>query len=57
MSVIGLATICVVASSITHPERIAHRVTFTGGESCFAFTRRVANGFAQSKTHSQESEG
>jgi hypothetical protein len=44
------------ASSITHPERIAHRITFTGGESRIAFTRRFANGFAQSKTDSQ-SEG
>jgi len=52
------------ASSITHPRRIAHRfiriahrITLTGGESCIAFTRQVAIGFAQSKTHSQESEG
>jgi hypothetical protein len=45
------------ASSITHPERIARRITFTGGENRIAFTRRVANGFAQSKTDSQESGG
>jgi hypothetical protein len=45
------------ASSITHPERIANRITLTGGEGCIAFTRRVANGFAQSKTDSEESEG
>jgi hypothetical protein len=33
------------------------RELLTGGEGCIAFTRRVANGFAQSKTDSQESEG
>src|SRR4029077_13675362 len=45
------------ASSITRPERIAHRVAFTGADSCVALPPRVANGFAQSKTHSQEREG
>jgi hypothetical protein len=45
------------ASSITHRERIARRITLTGGESCIALTRGVANGFAQSKTDSQEREG
>jgi hypothetical protein len=44
------------ASSITRGERIARRITLTGGESCIALTGQVANGFAQSKTHSQESE-
>jgi hypothetical protein len=44
------------SSSTAHPERIAHRITVTDGESCIAFTRRVASGFAESKTHSQESE-
>src|SRR5262249_9727061 len=54
------------ASSITRPGRIAARITRTSGErcvgltpgreSCIALTRRVADGFAQSKTDSQESE-
>src|SRR4029450_2578317 len=45
------------ASSIAHPKRIVHRIALTGGESCIALTRGVANCFAQSKTYSQEREG
>jgi hypothetical protein len=44
------------ASAVTHPERIARRISLTGGESCIALTRRVANGFAQSKIDPAESE-